>query len=282
MLRIGLKTYPRLYKLFFFGFALVILLILTLDALLVRTSPHSVRSGRHAECQKRVLYVFGLVFGAHSHPTSATLSVRLAACCLLFICSYRSVVFPTHYNQSFHSFLCTLRKLVRPKFRLLALVMSSLIKTNLVLLDLSDVSDDLEHMIRTNRKPCWNKGENYLNSFREAEHGTVFRRLWEMDDDRSRCLVGKDTQSFLKIKEPLLRCGIIEDIYLLVCMNVFKTLAFVPTNVLSSYRKGLYFNLFSGDMHITPWLSPKPVKELLQALYIAKKSPIFKGINRLK
>lgn len=242
-----MKNLSTSLQIYFFGFAFALLFILLADAFFYQKRSQSSWSDRLAECQRRVLYVFGLLFGIHSERLISN-SVGTTICFFLSVCSYR----------------------------LLSLIMSSSIKTNLVLLDLSDVSVNLEHMIRTNRKPCWLKGENYLTSFSDAKPENIFRRLWDWDNPLSRCLVTKDTEGFLKIDDIMTRFGMAEDVYLLVhILNVAKYLKllnrFVITFLAFFFRKCLFYNLCRNNVQFLGWISPTPIKELLETLYMTKK-----------
>jgi hypothetical protein len=129
-------------------FAAVILL-LGIDAC-IKPASTSNEGTLFARIQLRVLYMFGHLINYSMDTSRLSLSIRL------------------------FSFLL----LITNAFRLLNLLLCSSVQTNLVVLNLKDVSDDLQHMLDTRRELCYSPDELHMDLFRKGRPNSVFQRLW--------------------------------------------------------------------------------------------------------
>lgn len=84
---------------------------------------------------------------------------------------------------------------------LLGIILTSSIQTNLIVLDLSDISNNLQHIIKTKRLPCFMKGEKYLNKFRKAAAGSIFHQVWNINSNK-RCIFDKEMPVHFQTQKP--------------------------------------------------------------------------------
>ena len=163
------KNLPLILSVLFFAFTLSIFLFVMLDTFLSCHFKEIHFTSVFKTLHQRYLYLIGLILG--SPPQRLQLiSNRLMISCFIFVCGYW----------------------------LLGIIMTSVIQTNLVLLDLSDISDNLQHLIKTKRMPCWIKGEKYLTNFENASPGTVFHKLWNWKS-KDKCFFDKDLKHIVQV-----------------------------------------------------------------------------------
>lgn len=97
---------------------------------------------------------------------------------VLYLVSSVLSVFPcSDFDITYRFAVCSIMLL--GMFHLVSTLVLSLIQTNLIVLDLSDVSDSLVHMLATNRQPCLMGNEKYLEYFKHAEPTSVFGQIWQ-------------------------------------------------------------------------------------------------------
>lgn len=92
-------------------------------------------------------------------------------------------------------------------FRLISTFLCSLTQTNLIVVDLSDVSNDLEHMLKTNRYPCILKEEKYINCLRKAKPDSVLGRIWSKAQEKP-CELFHDSRGFEEVSKMMTGCTI--------------------------------------------------------------------------
>lgn len=133
--------------------------------------------------QVRLLYVFSFLI-------NASFSLRSMA---LF--SSRSFV-------GFFVMTCALRTL--------NLILCGSMQNKMVLTDLSDVSDNLQHMLDTKRRMCYVSDELYIDWFRYAKPGSMFNRLWLANHPNS-CVFHKDASEIPTVTRLNDSFGIVND-----------------------------------------------------------------------
>lgn len=151
------------------GGMLALLSLLAVDTLALPGRPPGMagRRRRWQRLQRRWLHAVGLLLNVCPRQLS-WLSRRLAPACFLFVLSYR----------------------------LVDIVLASLINTELVLLDLGDVTDSLQVLALGWRAPRLMDGEKYLAEFVDGDRESVFGRIWNRPD---RSTFSKDARSIVSL-----------------------------------------------------------------------------------
>lgn len=79
-------------------------------------------------------------------------------------------------------------------FWICCLLITNSVGSNLIVLDVSDLRNaDLQHLMRTQRSPCWMADEAYLNAFIEADPKSVLAKFWAYGG-KGKCLIRKNVQ----------------------------------------------------------------------------------------
>ena len=179
-----LKQLPNSFVFYFSTLAIAIVLIITLEAWMFHFLKQSLFAKLFTTLHRRYFYFCGMIIG-NSPPRLQLISLRLSLSFFMFLCCYR----------------------------LLNIIITGSIKTNLVLLDQSDISNDVQYLIKTNRQPCWVTGEQYLTHFSNASPGSVFRQLWDWKS-KKKCFVDKEVQSLIKVAKIYSNSFIADKVYM--------------------------------------------------------------------
>lgn len=173
-------------------------------------------------------------------------------------------IFNTHDNSDnlLNSSLAAYFLLFSVSFWVLCQCVTNLINTNLILLDLRDVTTHaLQHMLNTDRKPCWLKDEQYLNSFSKAQPGSLFRLVWEKGLDNP-CILDKKVTSLYKFNKA-------KNLFAVFDILIMKSLSY-------------YFCSMTNLLDI--WIAPKAVIEYQETFYSRTEihQCFFKKFTRMK
>lgn len=87
-------------------------------------------------------------------------------------------------------------------FRQIGLMLVATVKTDLVVLDLTDAMDRPEQLLTNHRQPCFLANEKYLLDFERARPQSALHALWTQPG-RQRCVLDKTLESYNKIMPEL-------------------------------------------------------------------------------
>lgn len=91
--------------------------------------------------------------------------------------SFFGIFSPSSFRITYRFLLITVVML--GMYRLVNIIFLSVVQTSLIILDLSDVHDNLRDVMRSGRQPFLVKDEKYLNYFKNSKPSTVFGQTWK-------------------------------------------------------------------------------------------------------
>lgn len=87
-------------------------------------------------------------------------------------------------------------------YRFVSIIICTLIQTNLLVIDTSDISFELRHLLRSSRGPCYVEGDKYVNYFKYADPNSLYGRIWRRGLQNP-CFIARGITSYKHLRRLL-------------------------------------------------------------------------------